>query len=96
ELDPMTYLVVVNTVYFKGAWRNPFDPAATQPHDFMTPDGKITVPMMSAENDYIYQKNDDFEAVILPYAGTRMSMYVFLPSEELGLNGFIKKLNAEN
>lgn len=73
KLDDDTVAVLVNTVYFKGGWRDQFDPALTRPKPFyLSPDGanvaNVQVPMMcSGEDSYRYVKNADWEAVRLPY-----------------------------
>eukprot|EP00192_Tetraselmis_astigmatica_P006193 CAMPEP_0117676562 /NCGR_PEP_ID=MMETSP0804-20121206/16241_1 /TAXON_ID=1074897 /ORGANISM="Tetraselmis astigmatica, Strain CCMP880" /LENGTH=456 /DNA_ID=CAMNT_0005485713 /DNA_START=220 /DNA_END=1588 /DNA_ORIENTATION=+ len=55
--------VLVNAVYFKGAWQKPFDKERTEEGIFYTPSGKIPAQMMvSKSGSYPHEK----EAVIVP------------------------------
>jgi serpin B len=48
-MDPNTVALLVNAVYFKGAWTNPFDPDKTRSGEFTLADGsKTVVEFMSA------------------------------------------------
>ena len=96
-ISPGTVLFLINAIYFKGAWEDPFDPARTRKGTFTLTDGaEKTVPMMSRHGDYNYLQTDTFQAIRLPYGKGRLSMYVFLPSKELGLRGFYKELHRES
>jgi serpin B len=97
DLNPMDIMVLVNTVYFNGAWPVPFKRSETQEQDFtLTDRSQVVVPMMYKEGMYDYQQTKDFQAVMLNYAGMQMSMLIFLPSKDCGIDGFLKKLNAGN
>ena len=52
--------------------------------------------MMSQSGTYLYYKGKDFQSVVLPYGTGRVSMYVFLPDEQKGLDQFEKDLTSEN
>jgi serpin B len=110
SLDALTRLVLVNAVYFKGAWQQPFKKDMTFEADFTKTGGeKVKAQMMSAPGtrDAGYTENDDFQAVRLPYKGGGLSMLVLLPREgkspadlEKGLDGarldeIRKSLNTE-
>lgn len=45
---------------------------------------------------YPYHHGENFQAVSLPYGDGRISMYIFLPFREPGLNTFLDDLNAES
>ena len=80
DADVVAYLI--NTVYFKGAWPAPFDPARTQPLPFHLADGSdITLPMMSQEADFAVAQGDAYSALSLPYGDGRVQMVIVLPGE---------------
>jgi serpin B len=69
-LDPQTRLVLVNAIYLKAAWLNPFDEKATGPAPFTHLDGSTTdVATMHLTADLPYAEGDGWRAVELPYVG---------------------------
>ena len=96
-LDPATILALLNAIYFKGNWAEPFDPNATQEQGFTLLDGsQKQVAMMSQSNEYCYYLDKNFQAVRLPYRNGQLSMYIFLPLEDYGLEAFLKSLNPND
>ncbi len=106
EPVPARYFVLLNAIYFMGAWTEDFDPEDTEDKDFTLPDGStVEVPIMHRESeemtDYKYLSEEGFEAVRIPYGGietpgmgldTRMAMYLFVPDN--GLDEFYEQLDA--
>jgi serine protease inhibitor len=89
--------MLINALYLKGAWTYQFDPSLTAPGSFTLADGEVKrVPLMSQAGDYDYLENEDFQAVSLPYGDGRLSMYIFLPTEEKSLDGFVQGLNRDD
>ena len=79
-LDPATVLLLINALYFKGAWSAPFSPEATRPASFTTGGGqKKTVPMMAQTGSFAYAHGVGTEVIRLPYGNGRLSMIVVLP-----------------
>lgn len=90
-------LFLINAIYFKGQWQFEFKKESTKPDVFKLDGGKQKeLPMMSQSRTFLYFKGDDFQSVVLPYGAGRVSMYVFLPDEEKGLDQFEKRLTPEN
>jgi len=88
-------LLILNAIYFKGAWRRAFEKSETCEKTFILPNGmEKKHPLMFQEGYYKYYRAKDFQAISLPYGYGRMSMYVFLP--DVGLEGFHKILNLKN
>jgi serpin B len=74
-----TRLALVNAIWFKANWFEPFDPDATAPGSFTLLDGStIDTSLMHGGLKTGYASNDLFEALRLPYAGDA-SMVVMLP-----------------
>lgn len=97
QLDPLAIMVLVNAVYFKGAWQAPFNERATGEEDFYFPDESTAkVMMMNKHDDMSYFETEDFQAVKLDYKGRDYEMLVFLPSMGSSLEKFVKKIDAEN
>lgn len=85
-LDPLAVLVALNAIYFKGLWKRPFQCDLTREETFTTGSGlKKTLPQMRQRGWFRYFEQREFQAVVLPYQGSRITMYVFLPSEKFSL-----------
>ncbi len=90
-------LFLINAIYFKGQWQFEFKKENTKPDVFRLAGGEQKqLPMMSQSSTYLYYKGKDFQSVVLPYGTGRVSMYVFLPDEQKGLDQFEKDLTPEN
>lgn len=90
-------LFLINAIYFKGDWTKPFDKEQTRPGSFTLLDGKQRQhPMMSQSGEYRYFENADVQAISLPYADGRLSMYIFLPAPQSSLAAFQATLSDTN
>ena len=80
-ITPLTRLVLANAIYFNGSWLKPFDQDATSPGPFNTLDGsESSVDMMKLfDENLLYAKGNDFQAVRLPYFSRDFAMTVILP-----------------
>jgi serpin B len=80
-IDALTRLVLVNAIYFKGSWLQPFDEANTQDGLFTLLDGsQVSVPLMLNSSARInFFEGDGYLAALLPYSGFSIDMMVILP-----------------
>lgn len=70
--NPDAVLVLLNAVYFKGQWTDPFDPRRTHPGTFHLPDGTTAeVPMMMRDDTILNGRGGGFTLVRLPYGESR-------------------------
>lgn len=96
QLQPDQILWLINAIYFKGNWSEPFAKEATKERPFTLLDGsKKQLPLMSQSGRYQYLENDQFQAISLPYGTGQMSFYVFLPKTGKTLDSFYNSLNAQ-
>ena len=97
RIKPEDMLFLINAIYFKGQWQFEFKKESTKPDVFrLAGGGRKELPMMSQSGRYFYYKDKGFQAVALPYGEGSVSMYVFLPDEQTGLDQFEKDLTPEN
>src|SRR6266545_2818090 len=68
KTTPTTAAVIVNALYLKVAWRNPFADAATQPAPFHAPSGTREVPTMRQQERMGYAAVDGWRMVTLSTA----------------------------
>jgi len=95
SLDPLTLLVALNAIYFKGLWSQPFQRALTRDRPFTTGSGKEKIlPLMPQRGRFRYLEQREFQAVALPYQGWRIAMYVFLPARRSNLQQLHGLLSA--
>jgi serpin B len=95
-LSPMTRLVLVNAVYFKGSWAKKFDKHNTTNASFsVTPTQKLDVPLMNLTADFKYAEVEGLQLLELPYAGNDLEMVVLLPREIDGLKGMEDMFNEQ-
>jgi serpin B len=80
-LDELTRLVLVNAVYLKAPWDQPFLDGLTRPVPFTRADGStVDAPMMTAELDGArYGRADGWQAAEVRYAGNQLAMTVIVP-----------------
>jgi serpin B len=84
DVSSSTRFILVNAVYFKGAWATAFDPSATSPQPFKLTDGSsIQVPTMASTVTLGVTSGDGFTLVELPYQGDQLAMDFILPSSTL-------------
>ncbi|MFY0580943.1 serpin family protein [Cystobacter fuscus] len=78
-VTPLTRLILVNALHFKGAWQSPFREKGTQNAPFHTLDGATRqVPMMWGGRAR-HMKGEGFEALALDYVGRGFRMLIVLP-----------------
>lgn len=97
-VNPATQLVLTNAIYFKGAWKVPFDPENTYPAPFwVTSEKSVEVPTMHLKNTKIpYMENDILQMIELPYAGDAVSMMILLPRPQKNWNAFEQSIQPES
>ncbi|MGK3991426.1 serpin family protein [Sorangium sp. So ce136] len=94
-LGAITRLVLVNAVFFKGAWAKPFDPSMTRPQPFRRADrALVDVPLMARRGSYQLLEDRDLQVLALPYEGYTLAMVVLLPRTHDGLRDLERSLDA--
>jgi serine protease inhibitor len=78
-VTPLTRLILVNALHFKGAWASPFQEKGTRDAPFHTLEGATRqVPMMRGGSAR-HMKGAGFEALALDYVGRGFRMLIVLP-----------------
>ncbi len=80
EIEPPIYAVLVNAIYFKAAWNQPFDESETTLQPFNLLSGEtVNVNTMAIGEHFSYGKGDGYEAVALEYDGEDVDMVLIVP-----------------
>lgn len=91
--DAVMYLI--NAVYFKGSWRERFDPKATRDAPFTAADGSVrTVKMMHRVGGGRFFQAPGVRGVELPYGRDAFVMDVVLPDAGTSLASLVARLDA--
>lgn len=77
--DVMMYLI--NAVYFKGDWEEPFKANNTYKQPFNSPGGSADTEFMHRRGDMDYLSSGGTEGVLLPYKGGKLAFVALLPPE---------------
>ena len=94
-LQPLTRLVLVNAIYFKGTWAIPFKKDATADGDFFVAAGqKVQAPLMNRTGYFGYYDGGQWKALEMPYKGNELAMVILLPAQVDGLPQMEKDLAA--
>jgi serpin B len=95
-LDPLTRMVLVNAIYFKGDWESQFKEINTRELDFnVTAQKKVKSKMMYQEKDFRVAEDENTQVLEMPYKGKRLSMVVLLPKQKNGIGELEKTLTAD-
>lgn len=79
-LNAKTRLVLVNAIYFKAAWMQPFSETETREALFTRLDqSEVRAPMMHKLVRAPYVKGNHYQAILLPYLGETVDMLIIVP-----------------
>ena len=97
KLKPNHVMMLLNAIYFKADWEQPFSEDSTKEMPFYLANGtQKKHPIMFQSSGHFYYEDEYFQAVSLPYKKGRVSMYIFLPKQGVGLEKFHQVLNQKN
>lgn len=97
DIPPRVMMYIMNAIYFKGRWRQPFDPADTKQAPFHHPDGSTSqVDMMTLESPiFPHARMDEYQAVDLAYGDSLYTMTLVVPDEGVPLDSVVSTLDRE-
>ena len=82
QVDPTTFMYLINAVYFKGAWTTRFEKKNTRSGDFRRADGSTqTVQMMNLMDTFRCASGDVCDYLEMDYGNHAFSMVIMLPKD---------------
>lgn len=86
--------ILINTLFFQGAWTDPFDPADTRHEDFYPTEGEShPVRMMHRSDAWLrYRETAQLEMATLPYGNHSYALTVLLPKRGISVDSCIQTL----
>ena len=98
DIDSGVRAILINTIYFKATWVDPFNQVITQDAFYLDEEYAIKTDTMHLEVRLPYFENKDIELVKLPYASEgsqRVSMVIIKPKTRAGLSSLEKKIGYQ-
>ena len=99
DLSPQIFMVILNAVYFKGQWAQPFDKYLTTKKPFYNyniKDNAKKVDTMIMTEHFSFFEDSNIQAIQLPFKRDSMNALIILPNENLNINEFIEILDKDN
>lgn len=97
QINPESFMFLINAIYFKGVWTNEFDKKKTNKQPFYMENGdEVQVDMMNQKMDLNVFANETFTSVELSYGKGNWRMFLFLPETGKTVADVEKTLTAQN
>ncbi|MCD6196347.1 MAG: hypothetical protein J7J82_06145 [Staphylothermus sp.] len=93
SIDPLTRIVLVNTLYFKANWTTPFEIVIKD--KFYSPGGEVDVDYLTGIQEVYLVETNDYIALALGYKGTDIKFVVIMPKNG-DLEGFVSSLKGQD
>jgi serine protease inhibitor len=88
-------LFLINAIYFKGKWREAFDPKNTRDGPFHGGDGRErSAPLMQQQKTIRYDETEDYQAVDLLYGNGGFAMTVLLPKPGRTASQMLQRMDS--
>ena len=96
KMDPDLRLYLINAIYFKGQWIEPFQENSTYTGPFAAPSGSVEASFMRRADDIEFIQGKGAVGVVLPYEDERFAFVGLLPAEGQSPRDFIKETTIED
>lgn len=81
-VSPDAVAIIVNALYLKVGWLNPFAAYETAPRPFHAPGGDVSVPTMKVTAKFRYARHEGWQTIVLP-AASGVEAVVLVPDTGL-------------
>ena len=88
-------MVLINAIYFKGIWQQPFDKNNTRLDTFFGPKNQSKIMFMNSTEKFDYYENEGIQAISLNYTKDNLNALIILPKNKSNINNYIKNFTSE-
>jgi serine protease inhibitor len=83
KIDPAAVMYLINTIYFKADWKDPFILNSSKDGAFNAPQEQVQVTFMHKVSQMDYLESGGATGVLLPYADEQFAFFAALPGENV-------------
>ena len=96
-LNPNTFMIILNAIYFKGEWLKTFEKELTTKQIFYNLNkNEKKINMMENTGHYNYFEDSNLQSIELPFKKESFSALIILPNKNININEFIEILDNDN
>ena len=90
KIEDKDVMFLINALYYKGDWDNPFAPESTKKRDFEKYDGTIVeLDFMEHDSEFGHYISEEYAAIDLPFKGDDYTITFLLPANETHKGDFL-------
>ena len=89
-------MVLINAIYFKGIWQQPFDKNQTHLDTFYGPNNQMKkIMFMNSTKKFDYYEDNGLQAISLNYTQDNLNALIILPKNKGDINNYIGNFTLE-
>ncbi len=89
-IDSNVVMYLINTIYFKSDWNDPFSSNDTKEAIFYTPDSTVQTDFLNKTGSMDYISGENTQGVVLSYENEDFAYFALLPNADVDVREWIK------
>lgn len=94
SIDPDVVMYLINTVYFKSDWLDPFSSNDTKEMTFYTPSTEVQVDFLNKTGTLNYIAGSDTQGIVLDYENEQFAYFAILPDGDVTPREWLDEQNT--
>ncbi|HCA05237.1 MAG TPA: serine protease [Ruminococcaceae bacterium] len=96
EINPQSYMYLVNALAFDGKWESPYDPRfMVRSGTFTNADGTKSAAEYLCSEEYKYLSSDSAAGFMKSFEGSNYAFAALLPNEDLSIENYVESLDGK-